>query len=340
MLEGRFFLELSPDLILCGEGPWFEASPDAEWGVAILPFKPLEGVRPSFLTAASLRLVDREGLAGSRKPDSPRDLQWMPSPREEFSRAFDGLQRLIQGKKAQKGVPWAAQSAPLPNARPQWEKLLPRVRALGKELAAYGAELAGESVLGASPEWLFRLDAGGRVLHTMAVAGTRWAAQKRESGIEEKEQHEHRLVVDDIVSRLDPHGDVVLGDTAWAKAGALEHLRTPITLRANRALDPLELVERLHPTPAVGVFPRSDETRAWLDALPGHETRADFAAPWVVRHRDGRAWALVGIRQVRLRENHVWVPAGCGVVAGSEEGAEWDEIQAKIHSVREGWGLA
>ncbi len=59
----------------------------------------------------------------------------------------------------------------------------------------------------------------------------------------------------------------------------------------------------------------------------------------MVTHRDGRAWAMVALRQIRLRENEIFIPAGCGVVAESVEEVEWKEIQEKINSVKKVWGL-
>jgi isochorismate synthase EntC len=47
----------------------------------------------------------------------------------------------------------------------------------------------------------------------------------------------------------------------------------------------------------------------------------------------------VGIRQLRLSEHELWIPAGCGVVQDSDEEVEWREIEQKILSVKKGWGL-
>jgi menaquinone-specific isochorismate synthase len=240
----------------------------------------------------------------------------------------------------QKGVPWAYQTATFPTAIDQWENLLSRASSLSPDLALYGAELETESVLGATPEWLFRIEAGGRVLHTMALAGTRWPGQERNHVQEKKDAREHELVVNDIQERLSVFGEVTAGKREWFKAGSVEHLRTPIELKAHSVLYAAELLKILHPTPAVGVFPRTPEGQQWLYNLPGHETRADYAAPWVVRNRrDGRVWALVALRQMRLRADHIFIPAGCGVIADSVDEVEWNEIQQKIQSVKSGWGL-
>lgn len=302
-----------------------------------MPFKPHTVDSPRFLNARHSRILRREDLLGK---SLAFPLDWKTSPRNEFSHSFQQLQALISQGLVQKGVPWAYQTASWAEAHKDWENLLSRARNLAPNLVLYGAELETESVLGATPEWLFRIEAGGRVLHTMALAGTRWPGQERNHVQEKKDAREHELVVNDIQQRLSVFGEVTSGEREWFKAGSVEHLRTPIELKAHSELDAAELLKILHPTPAVGVFPRTPEGQQWLYNLPGHETRADYAAPWVVRNRhDGRVWALVALRQMRLRADHIFIPAGCGVIADSVDEVEWNEIQQKIQSVKKGWGL-
>lgn len=341
MVEGRFIFEISPNQILLLEGPWDASSEGAEWEIAIMPFKPLSKDSPRFLNARRSRIVGREELSQCGKGLEFPKLDFHSSGREIFTTSFQELQALIATKKAMKGVPWAYQSAQLLEATSYWADALKNASKIGPELVLYGAEMAHESVLGATPEWLFKIDSGGLKLHTMALAGTRWTNQERTPEQEKKDALEHALVVENIRDNLRPFGKVTTGSTNWVKAGSVEHLKTAIELVAEIALDAIEMLKVLHPTPAVGVFPRTPEALEWLHGLPGHETRADFAAPWVVRNKvDGRAWALVALRQIRLRLNEVFIPAGCGVVAGSNVEVEWREIQEKILSVKKCWGLA
>lgn len=340
MIQGRFIFEVSPNQVLLAEGPWVESSSDSEWEITILPFKPLSQDSPRFLSPARSRIVEREHLSqcGNHRPWPA--LNFSPSPRALFHTSFQQLQTLIAADLAKKGVPWAAQSADFPHAKAFWGEALQFAPKISPDLVLYGAEWAQESVLGATPEWLFKIETGGLKLSTMALAGTRWTNQHRDADQEKKDAHEHALVVENIRENLRPFGHVSVGERSWVRAGSVEHLKTPIELVATEKLDALELLRVLHPTPAVGVFPRTPEALNWLHTLPGLEERADYAAPWVVRHRDGRVWALVALRQIRLRDESVFIPAGCGVVAESDEEVEWREIQEKILSVKKSWGLA
>lgn len=254
--------------------------------------------------------------------------------------SFQQLQHLIAEGKAEKGVPWAFQTARSPRAKQAWSGLLGRLPAIPPHLTLYGAELEQESVIGATPEWLFKIEDQGHTLRTLALAGTRWVGQSRPESLEKKDAREHQLVVEDIQHRLSPYGTVTVGERSWKQAGRVEHLHTPLRLQSSKPLDAVEILRVLHPTPAVGVFPRTPEALDWLHHLPGSEMRADYGAPWLVRHRkDGRAWALVALRQIRLRPEEIFIPAGCGVVKDSVEEVEWNEIQEKIRSVKEIWGL-
>lgn len=337
MLTGSFFLEIYPGQILWAEGPWRDSSGASDWEVAILPF---QESTTAFLQPTSWKILTRHELRHFGDQGMLPSLNWQMAPRADFRHSFDSLQTMIGQGFIKKGVPFTSQSASCLNPSKFWDVLIQRIPQLPMELNVYGAEFAEEKALGASPEWLFRIDQGGHILHTMAVAGTRWPEQARDKITLEKEQEEHAWVVADLTERLRPYGKVVTEATTWVKAGMLEHLKTPLRLEASQRLLAPEMLKLLHPTPAVGVFPRSPEGLKWLHQLPESEIRADFGAPWVVQHRDGRAYALVALRQVRLRRDHMWIPAGCGVVQASDEEAEWDEIQTKILSVKKAWGLA
>ncbi len=90
----------------------------------------------------------------------------------------------------------------------------------------------------------------------------------------------------------------------------------------------LELVAALHPTPAVGGWPRADAL-ALIDRLEAG-ARGRYAGPvgWVDRDGNG-SWA-VGIRSVSIDGNEARLWAGVGVVADSDPDAELEETRAKF----------
>lgn len=110
--------------------------------------------------------------------------------------------------------------------------------------------------LGASPEIL--LTTKGKQFTTMSLAGT----QKYNGTIDvvwnEKEINEHQIVTDyivDTISKLNIPFNV--SDVNTIKAGELLHIQAKITGRLNHSNSVVELIDKLHPTPAICGLPKA-----------------------------------------------------------------------------------
>ena len=92
--------------------------------------------------------------------------------------------------------------------------------------------------------------------------------------------------------------------------------------------DVLTLVERLHPTPAVGGTPR--ELALELIAEEEAHERGWYAGPvgWVDRDGDGEF--VVALRSGVIDADRATLFAGCGIVADSDPEREWDESATKL----------
>ena len=181
--------------------------------------------------------------------------------------------------------------------------------------------------LGATPERLVTLE--GRRLSTEAMAGsiaTGRAAQLLESA---KDQGEHRLVVDAIVRRLEPLCAEleVAPEPRVRELREVLHLHTPIRGLLAKDRHIVELVEALHPTPAVGGVPTVEAMR-WI-AEHEVDERGWYAAPvgWIDASGDGEL--AVALRSAVLRGREAWVYAGAGIVRDSDARLELDEIELK-----------
>ncbi|AWI26632.1 isochorismate synthase [Flavobacterium pallidum] len=99
------------------------------------------------------------------------------------------------------------------------------------------------------------LKTGNGKLHTMSVAGT----QKWHEGLiwMEKEKQEQRFVTDFITDELKPFSTAVNASTPYTlKAGTLAHVKTDITAELKPGAHLKNIVEALHPTPAVCGLPK------------------------------------------------------------------------------------
>ncbi|SNR31706.1 isochorismate synthase [Halorubrum vacuolatum] len=197
----------------------------------------------------------------------------------------------------------------------------------------------GEAMFfGATPERLVSLR--GRTVETDALAGTtgrgetpaedEWLAE--ELLADSKNVHEHDLVAETIRAQLEPYAaSIAAGSRRVRRLATVQHLHTPITAELDADRHVLELVEALHPTPAVGGLPPAQA----LETI--HETepfdRGWYAAPvgWIDAAGNG-AFA-VAIRSAVAEPTRATLFAGVGLVADSDPDQEWDEIQLKYRPI-------
>ena len=196
----------------------------------------------------------------------------------------------------------------------------------------------GHAFLGATPELLVRLN--GCELETMALAGSqrRGRDAAEDAALEQdllnsaKDQHEHKLVLDELKVRLQPQSQgadgLRIGTTQALKLHNIQHLFTPVNAQLKNAGGILAQVALLHPTPALGGLPREAANQFIRDAEP--VTRGWYAAPvgWLDANLDGEF--AVAIRSAVVQRERAWLYAGCGIVAGSDPQKEWDETALKF----------
>jgi menaquinone-specific isochorismate synthase len=125
-------------------------------------------------------------------------------------------------------------------------------------------------------------------------------------------------------SPSDPGGPGCAGSQSVPSVDDLPHpgLRVPSAL---------QLVARVHPTPAVGGTP-TDEAVAYIGEVEGFD-RGRYAGPvgWMDARGDG-SWAI-GLRSADVDGDRASIYAGVGVVAGSSPGTELEETQLKLQAL-------
>ena len=200
-----------------------------------------------------------------------------------------------------------------------------------------GHEASG-TFFGAPPERLV-LKQGDHV-RTEALAGSvprggspETDGELADSMIEsEKVQHEHGVVVDAIRSQLEPLSKrVAIDDQRVRRLATIQHLWTPIEATLENGAHVLDLVEALHPTPAVGGIPPAI---AW-ETIRSIESfdRGWYASPvgWFDGAGDGEF--AVGIRSGVATNGTVTLFAGNGIVGDSDPVDEWDEVLLKYRPI-------
>ncbi|USZ72881.1 isochorismate synthase [Natronosalvus halobius] len=198
----------------------------------------------------------------------------------------------------------------------------------------------GESgtFFGAPPERL--VGKSGTDVRTEALAGSAPRGDTREADEElanrlldsEKIRREHGIVVDTIRNQLEAlAADIRVDERRVKRLATIQHCWTPIEATLEGGHHVLDVVEALHPTPAVGGIPPG---AAW-ETIRDVETfdRGWYAAPigWFDAVGDGEF--AVGIRSGVAREDAVTLFAGNGIVADSDPDDEWDEVVLKYRPI-------
>jgi len=198
----------------------------------------------------------------------------------------------------------------------------------------------GQSLIGASPERLVRLRDG--VLQTEALAGSisRGASASEDAALastllhNDKDLIEHSCVLDSIVRRLKPLGVELRfpARPAIRRLANVQHLHTPVTAQMPPETRLLDVVARLHPTPAVGGSPRDAAVSCIrkLEAFP----RGLYAGALGWLNARGEGEFFVGLRSALIDGPSARLYAGAGIVAGSDPVKEQAETELKFEAMQ------
>ncbi len=198
----------------------------------------------------------------------------------------------------------------------------------------------GQSFIGASPERLLSIRENRLTTDALAGSAPRGVTPTGDTQLaqtllnSEKERYEHQVVVDFLLAQLRSLGltPQCAAEPQLMRLFHIQHLYTPISARLKpHRISPLEVVRRLHPTPAVAGVPR----RQACDLIRQQETfdRGLYAAPigWI--DTAGNSEFIVGIRSALIDGCNARLYAGAGIVSGSQPDRELAEIKLKLRSL-------
>ncbi|WP_327585123.1 isochorismate synthase [Nonomuraea sp. NBC_00507] len=201
----------------------------------------------------------------------------------------------------------------------------------------FGVGLDGHAFVGATPERLVSLHAGRAESMSLAASMPRGGTAAEDARLratllaDDRSRREQGIVTQAVRHAFEQMcRHVELDEPYVLDLPNLRHLHTRIV---GEIADPdvvsvLDLVERLHPTPAVGGHPR-EPALAWLDRAEPID-RGWYAGPvgWMNAAQDGDF--AVALRSAHLRGGIATLYAGCGIVAGSDPGGELQETWLKF----------
>ena len=148
-----------------------------------------------------------------------------------------------------------------------------------------------------------------------------------------KNREEHRILVDDVVQRLE-HVATGVRAAEYPRVLALpavQHLETKIRARLIESTTVVDALAILHPTPAVCGEPRG----AAMELLAREESfeRGWYSGPIGWFDLEGNGMFSPALRSAVVSGTGWRLFAGAGIVAGSHPEAEWIETGIKFEPV-------
>lgn len=176
----------------------------------------------------------------------------------------------------------------------------------------------------------------GKELETIALAGSTQRGKTPEEDLRFEEElknspkliHEHAIVANYIQEKLGPLASKLdISELFTMKLPYIQHREALIKATLKADTDITQIINLLHPTPAVGGIPLE---RAYDVILELENSKRDYyAAPTGVLSKNFSE-LCVGIRSAYLRNDSIVVFGGAGIVAGSTSDEEWNETGAKM----------
>lgn len=198
--------------------------------------------------------------------------------------------------------------------------------------------------LAATPEIL--LEGSSRYWHTVALAGTMrleghqlsFDTPENDSGKVEitwstkniQEQHYVATYIKDCLTKFTD--DITEEGPMTVRAGNLVHLRSDFRFSLMPHVNIGELIESLHPTPAVCGLPK-DKAYRFIQENESSPRRyySGFMGPLGI---NGSTHLYVSLRCMRIEDAKCSLYAGGGLLKDSVEEQEWNETEAKLETMR------
>lgn len=217
---------------------------------------------------------------------------------------------------------------------------------------------SGKTIISASPERLLTLHhpdiqsnaIGGTILRTRQPDNINSDVQsssfpllfkqspvqmQTESDESKKLLKEHAFISQEIYQCLDPfcHTLKMPISPFLMKLHNLYHLETPIQGKLMKQYDLFDVIETLHPTPAVAGFP-AQKARQWLvEHEKYHRGWYTGAFGWIDGNLDGELSVM--LRCALIEDNQIDLFAGAGLIAESDPEIEWQETELKMQTILE-----
>lgn len=262
------------------------------------------------------------------------NIDWQKTIESGFKQQYDWIQKHISLGQIKKALPIAVAEG-VGNFATRLPSVINKIANQKTVNYSYGFWNQNSGMIGYTPEVLSSWKKNNSELETMALAGT-WRKNLNHEVIDfsdQKIRQEHNYVIEDIKNQLNHFKKIHQSETTVVELPYLYHLKTQFNYFCDSAESFMQAIRLLHPTAALGLYPRDMAMAQEFSKINIQKTRHQFGAPlgWVSSEE---GFVLVAIRNIMWDQNKLKLYAGCGVTGDSIYQDEWQEILAKQESVK------
>lgn len=175
---------------------------------------------------------------------------------------------------------------------------------------------------GATPEQLLKVNNG--LFETIALAGTQKNTNTEEIIWNKKEKEEQQFVTDFIVEILNKvASDVLVSEPYSVRAGSVWHIKTDISGILNSDFGLQQVIQLLHPTPAVCGLPK-ENSKSFILKNENYD-RTFYTGFLGELNIENQTDLFVNLRCMEISNSQAHLFMGCGITKDSIPEKEWEE---------------
>ncbi len=296
------------------------------------------------LTGSQETTVSRSELLEllSQFEANPVSVDWQAATTADFAEQFQWSTQKFATGDLIKSVPLVAQAGATSFSQSHFVQTLKTLVEGNHFGSTYGFWQSGSGYLGQTPELIANWSASSQTLQTVALAGTQTTTVSNQQILSDtKLLREHEIVVQDLVEVIQAvcgQDRVKISSLKILELKYLKHLITNLEVTNLNKNDAVKLLKHLHPSAALGLYPRTLELYQSFKNFPLQKRRAGFAAPFGLIS-EASMFVVAAIRGFYFTPAHIEIFSGCGVTEQSVLSSELTEVENKRNSVKRMMGM-
>ena len=300
----------------------------------------LKGKFESVISRA--QLLELLSEVKSDQQSIPFEIAWQPAAVTDFTEQFKWSFKKFATGELTKSVPLIIQKGIIAFSQQHFVTALTNLIEGNHFGYTYGQWDNGIGCLGHTPELIIEWRKSNAEFKTVALAGTQSLQHSNEVILQDaKILKEHQIVVDDLVEVIKmtlPDKKVIVSDIQILELKYLKHLMSTFQINDLNENEVLLLLKQMHPSAALGMYPRSASLYQGIQSFMLQKRRAGFAAPFGFLTKEN-ILVVAAIRGFNFTMEKVEIFSGCGVTKQSILSDEITELENKRNSVKRMMGM-